>query len=110
MNAKNRAAYAALILAVGAYVVYFAVRIVAMALLKAGGTPKVLPLMIIPPVLAVCAVAIGHLARRGPNGGPSSLNPSISMSALILGYIFLACSLFATGVIVWFSHAMKDFD
>jgi cytochrome bd-type quinol oxidase subunit 2 len=106
----NKAACASLILAVGAYIAYFVVRILAVSLFRSADFLTIFPLMVIPPLLAVCAVALGHLVRRRRNDDLSPSSSGVSLAGLILGYIFLAYSLFAIGFAIWFSHAMKDFD
>jgi hypothetical protein len=97
---QKRIACVGLFLAVCAYIAYFIVCSLS------GSSPTIL---LIPPLLAVFAVYLGHLARRSVGGHPPSSYLPVSLAALILGYIFLGCSLILLSGAMWFSHTMKDF-
>ena len=106
----NKAAHASLILAISAYIAYFVMRLLSVSLLRNANLPNSLPLLVIPPIFALCAVALGHLVRRRMNDDLLPSSSGVSLAGLILGYIFLAYSLFVAGVLIWFLRAMQNFD
>lgn len=61
------------------------------------------------PVLAIAAVICGHFARRSKDEEGRQKELGVALAGLLLGYIFIAYSILAGSVALFYSRAMKDF-
>jgi hypothetical protein len=114
MRQSSKAAYACVILSVAAYVVPFGIRLF-VYFPRILHVPVFLPphffsiVFALGPLLAICAIILGHQIRKRTGNDVSASSSGVALAGIILGYIFLAYSLFALGIGLWYSHSMKDF-